>query len=147
MTSLLFLLSANLVVRLFHIRFIEHTLFSEENEITENAIYKRHGLRVSVDLVAISFPMSEGFIRGVILSVIYHGRGDLVAYAFYGIFVGHKRRNLAVRIEPVFYMVLVSSLVVQPCAADARLAAADPDGRAVAAIILYTLKKLSRGEF
>jgi len=116
-------------------------------KITEHSLYKEHGPRVSLNLITVPLPMRESHLGLVILSRVHLRRRELVAHAFYRVFVRHKRRDLAVVVEPVFYMMLISALVVEPRAADAVLLTAYADGRAVARVVFRTLNELLGREF
>jgi hypothetical protein len=55
--------------------------------------------------------------------------------------------NFTLGIKPIFDMMLVSALVVQPGKAYTLLAAAYTYGRAVSLIVFYALKKFGRRKF
>ena len=73
--------------------------------------------------------------------------GKLVAGTLNRIFIGHKRLNLAFTVGPVFDMMLISALVVQPGSTVSVDLTAHAERRAIASVIFYTFKKFSRRKF
>ncbi len=96
---------------------------------------------------AIALEVSERHIGAVILAVVDLGRGELVADTLYDILVGNDRLYLTVEIAPVFEMMRISSLVVEPGTAKTGLSSAHADRGAIAPIVADALEKFDGREF
>ena len=139
-------LSANLGISLFQVFLVEYVSLAVLAEVFEHPLDERHRLGVSTHVTAVSLPVLHRLSLGVIFAVIRLRRRYLVAYALHCVLVRHHRRHLAVGIEPIFYVMLVAPLVMQPREAPSRRATAYAYRRAVALIIFHTLEKLRRRE-
>lgn len=112
--------------------------------VLKNRGYKRHGFRISVYLASVFFPVPERHLIGIITAKVGAGCGELVADALYGVLVGHNGCYLAVGVEPIFDVMLVSSLVMEPGVAHTCLASAYADWGPFAVKVFHRLKKLGR---
>ena len=72
--------------------------------------------------------MLKTLLRLIILALVGFSGGELIAHALHGVFIRHYGCDLAVTVQPILYVVLVSALVVEPGAAVADPLAADADG-------------------
>ena len=116
-------------------------------KIAEDRFDEEHGFGVAVNLVSVLEPVLQGKVGRVVISRIGLRRRKLVAYAFDGVLIGHKRCNIAIIVEPIFDMVLVSALMMEPRHADSVVLTANADGRAVAGEIPYALEKFNGRKF
>lgn len=121
-------------------------IFSVLLNVFKNSLYKGHGLRIAGNLISVFFPMLQGEIGRIILACIYSCGSQLVAYTLNGILIGHKRLDGTFLICPIFNVVSVSSLVMEPGLAHTGIAAASTYGRSVALVVLNAFKKFGRAE-
>ena len=142
-----FIRKADLSVGPFHVFFVQDLFFAKFAKIRENLVDKGEGSFVCVHLVSVSAKMSKCHLGGVAFSAIDLRGGKLVAHAFHGEFIGNERRYLAVLIHPVFEVMAVAPLVMQPCQRKPSLLAANGERRAPAVKIFCALKELHGREF
>ena len=138
------------ILALVYITFIGSMLIANDMallDVYENALDKVHCFGISHNMFTVLVPMEQGKVVFVPSAGINVGCRQLVAHTFNSVFVGHHGHNAALRVVPIFDMVLVSALVVKPCLALSRSTAAGTDGRTVALIIFYALEELDRREF
>ena len=140
------LVEAYLFVRFFHISAVQHEFLSVLENVEKDLFHKSLRSCVARGAAAVSVPMLEGQRCIVVLSRVRSRRRKLIANALDGILIRHHRMLGAVLIKPILYVMLVSALMMKPCAADALLASCNADGRSCSLIISYTLEKLRRGE-
>ncbi len=115
--------------------------------VNEHFLDEFHCFRIPLNLVSVFVPMVKRHIVRVAFFRISFSGGELIAYAFHRIFIWHQGSDLTVSVKPIFYVVLVSSLVVKPGTAHSGFASANADGRPVSLIIFHALKEFLGGEF
>ena len=108
----------------FHIFFVKNVSFALFGKVAKHSFNKFHSLRVAGSAVAVSVPMLKRLVGSVAFLVIGFRCGKLVAHALDGVFIWHRRIYLTLGVDPVFYVMLVSALVMQPRAAHARRSSA-----------------------
>ena len=135
---------AYIVIRLLHISLVKHVLVPVISEVHKRLLDKGHRLGICLNLVSVAQPVLKCLLGLIVLAEVGLRRGDLIAHALNCILVRHHRRCRTVGVDPIFKVVLVASLVVQPRKAHALFTAAYPDRRSKALVIFCALEKLSR---
>lgn len=127
-----------------HVFFVEHVFFTVISDVDKDALYESGGFRVTRRFAAVTLPVSEWHgIVVVFLGISFRCR-ELIANAFDDVLVRHHGDDLALVVVPIFYMVLVSSSVVEPRAAYTLLATGDSYGRAMTLVEFNAFEKFGR---
>jgi hypothetical protein len=110
------LAEANSVVGFLHIFFVKNALFTNSLNVGENGLNELYRLGIHNAGAAEAPEMGKGLILGIVslVSRVNSRRRKLVANALYKVLVGHKRLHIAFPVKPIFGVVLVSSLVMEP---------------------------------
>ena len=132
---------------LFQISLVKNKILAMLGKITKYRLDKGDAFFVAAHLVPIFQKMLQGLFFGIFLAEVDLGGGELVANTFDKICIGNHRLHSAFIIIPIFEVMLVASLVVEPGIRDAGGPSAGADGGAIPLIIFCAFKKLDGRKF
>ena len=138
---------ADLPICTSHIILVQNVILALIANVGENALHKFHSARVARHLASVFLPMGKGHRCVIAIACVNASRGKLIARALNGVLIRHQGDLLAVLIVPIFYVMLVSSLMVKPSIAVPLFSAANADRGACSGEVFDALKKFGRREF